>query len=112
MNHKFLLPNILIAMLSTACVSPMNSMTRLDLLGNPAPVAAATRTIFITPDTKFVNVAGGETIKFVAGDKSFAWTFDGPVAGYAFDLEKAAPPGVLDHRVEAYVDPNLLYLGG
>lgn len=108
MNQKLLLPIIFTAILSTACGSPLGSTPRLDLLGNPAPVSAATRTIVIAPDTRYVNVIGGETIKFVVGDKSFAWTFDGAYS--AFDLNQTAPAGMLDHKVTAYVAPNPLYI--
>ena len=112
MKNKLLLPVIFTAMLSSACVTSMNSTPRLDLWGDPAPVSAAQRTILITADTKYVNITGGETVKFVAGDKSFAWNFDGITEGYVFDLNQAAPPGVLDHRVIAYVDPNPKYPNG
>ena len=108
MNQKLLLPTIFTAMLSTACVSPIGSTSRLDLLGDPAPVSAATRTIVIAQDTKYVNVIGGEIVKFVVGDKSFAWTFNGSYS--AFDLNQIAPPGTLEHKLIAYVAPNPLYI--
>lgn len=108
MNQHLLLAAIVTAMLSTACMSPTGSSPRLDMLGAAAPVSAAERTIVIAPGTRYVNVIGGETVKFVAGDKSFAWTFDGAYS--AFDLNQAAPAGMLDHRVTAYVAPNPLYI--
>ena len=112
MNQKLFFPTVFTVMLSAACVSPINSTPRLDLFGDPAPVSAASRTIVIAPGTKYVNVTGGETVKFVMGDKAFAWTFNGsPYAG-PFDLNQAAPTGVLDHKVMAYVAPNPLYFGG
>lgn len=78
--------------------------------GDPVADTAATKTIVIGPDTQYVNVTGGEVVKFVDGDKSFAWDFDGPYA-YTFELNRVAPPGVLDHRVVAYVDADP-YLNG
>ncbi len=108
MNQHLFLAAIVAAMLSTACVSPTGSSSRLDMLGAAAPVLAAERTIVIAPDTRYVNVIGGETVKFVAGDKSFAWTFDGAYS--SFDLNQTAPAGMLDHKVTAYVAPNPLYL--
>jgi len=78
--------------------------------GDPATDAGATKTIAIGPDTYFVNVTGGEVVKFVDGGKSFVWDFDGPYS-YTFDLKRVAPPGVLDHRVMAYVDPDPYYNG-
>jgi hypothetical protein len=78
----------------------------IDLYGDPAPIAAATRTIVITPDTKWVNVQGGEVIKFVVGDQSFAWNFFVGWLVSSFDLALVAPPGLLPHSVIAYVSPD------
>ncbi|WP_211444408.1 CzcE family metal-binding protein [Collimonas humicola] len=108
MNPKLLIPAIAAATLCAGCSLP----PRIDLLGDPAVVTAATRTIVITPDTSYVNVTGGEIIKFVVGDKSFAWNFDGADYLEKFDLNQTAPPGMLDHRVIAYVAANPLYSGG
>ena len=110
MNVKPLLTMVCTIMLSAACTQlgrPLPS----DLQGDPAPISAATRTIVITPDTKYVNVTGGEIVKFLVGDKAFAWNFDGAEYVAPFDLAMAAPLGVLDHKVTTYVDPNPLYLG-
>ena len=85
--------------------------TRLDLLGNPAPSNAATRTIVITPETKWVNVEGGEVINFVVGDKSFGWDFFVGFTVSSFDLQLVAPPGVLNRRIVAYVSPDPRYRG-
>jgi hypothetical protein len=59
-----------------------------------------------------VNVDGGEIVKFVVGDKAFAWHFNGPLGVASFDLRRVAPPGVLDHQVMVYISPNLDYIGG
>ncbi len=90
---------------------PAFSEPRLDLLGNPAPSNAATRTIVIKPDTKWVNVEGGEIINFVVGDKAFGWDFFVGSGISSFDLRRVAPPGILNHRVEAYVTPDPKYRG-
>ena len=83
--------------------------TRLDLLGDPAPDSAAERTITIRPDTRYVNVTGGQVVKFEAGGKTFTWNFDGPESVWAFDLNQVAPSGMLNHVVTAYIAPNPLY---
>lgn len=101
---------LLLTLLLDAC-APFDWSKRVDLLGDPAPVAAATRTITITPSTDHVNVTGGEVVKFAVGANSFAWNFDGEEYPPAFDLTLAAPPGLLDHPVIAYVAPNPLYMG-
>jgi hypothetical protein len=68
----------------------------------------ATRTIFIKPETNYVNVTGGEVIRFEVGNKSFVWNFNGQRS--SFDLARVAPPSLLDHKVTAYVAPNPMYL--
>ncbi len=96
-------------LLSGASLSALAAPPPLKLLGDAAPEAAAARTVMIAPKTKSVRVTGGETIKFVAGDKSFAWSFTGPETITSFDLNRVAPAGVLDHKVRAYVAPNPTY---
>ena len=108
MKTKSLIPTVLALTLSLSALSSM-AATPLKLLGDPAPAAAADRTITITPDTKYVNVQGGQTVKFDVGGKTFAWDFDGPVT--SFDLNRVAPPDLLDHMVTAYVSPNPLHMG-
>jgi hypothetical protein len=91
----------------SACV-PRTSYVHL--YGQPASVTAAARTIEITPATKFVNVEGGETIRFLANGNAFAWTFDVGATVDSFDLNEIAPPGVLGRVVRAYVSPDPRYL--
>lgn len=95
-----------------SCIAPASSQTtRLDLLGNAAPANIATRTIVITPDTKWVNVVGGEVIHFVVGDKSFTWDFFVGFTVSSFNLQLVAPPGLLQRPVIAYVSPDPRYSG-
>lgn len=76
-----------------------------------APQAQADRVIVITGATRFVNVTGGSTVRFVVGQHSFSWNFQtGTVHLAPFDLGRIAPPGLLDHAVTAYVADNPLYL--
>jgi hypothetical protein len=74
-------------------------------------VKAATRTIVVTDRTKYINVTGGEIIKFVVGDKAFAWNFNAMQEVPAFDLQLIAPHDVvLNHKVLVYVARNPLYM--
>jgi Heavy-metal resistance protein CzcE len=84
----------------------------VSLLGQPIPPAAAQKTIVIRPDTRWVNVTGGDTVRFLVGDKAFGWGFDVAAGVKAVDLERVAPPGMLDHPVVAYVAPDPRYIGG
>lgn len=77
--------------------------------GTPIHDGAADRTIIIDPDTRWVNVDNGETVKFVVGDKSFAWRFD-TLNQTVVDLSRIAPAGMLlDRSIKAYVEPDPRY---
>ena len=110
MKTKSLIPAVLTLTLSLSAFSSM-AATNLAVLGETAPTAAANRTIAITPDTRYVNVEGGQTVKFVVGGKTFTWFFSGTANVQRFDLNQVAPPGLLDHVVTAYVSVNPLYIG-
>ena len=110
MNMKSLSSMALPAVFTAACTFP----TAIDpnLLGSPAPPTAATRSIVVTPDTRWVNVTGGEIVRFVVADNTFTWNFNNSPTVSSFDLRQVAPAGLFDHQVEAYVAPNPLYIGG
>jgi hypothetical protein len=97
-----------LALLLGACgAAPLGSAYPPEFLGVAAPPQSGQRTIVITAQTKWINVEGGEIIRFVVGEHEFGWSFDGPIE--TFDLRQVAPPGMLDHAVMAYVLPNPLY---
>ena len=100
-------PPVVAASPSPTRLEPPRSSVPLALLGDPAPLDTATRTIAIHPTTRYINVTGGEIVRFTVGDKSFAWNFSGRPS--SFDLSVVAPPGILDRKVTAYVAPNPLY---
>lgn len=93
----------------SACATPTSVV---ELYGQPAPVTAAERTIVITPATRYVNVEGGQIVKFVLPDKEFAWNFNTAQTVASFSLNDVAPPGVLTQPVRAYVSPDPKYRGG
>lgn len=79
-------------------------------LGTPLHDASAGRTITLDAGTEWVNVTGGETVKFVAGGMSFSWNFDTYGTAPVFDLNRIAPEGVLSGRpVKVYVAPDPMY---
>ena len=80
------------------------------LLGTAVPTQAAQRTIAITPNTKAVNVTGGETVQFTVGDSAFAWKFDVAMTVSSFELNAVAPAGLLAQTVRAYVATDPQYL--
>jgi hypothetical protein len=108
MKTKSLFPAVLTLTLSLTTFSSMAAIPR-NLLGDPSSATTADRSIKITPDTRYVNVQGGQTVKFNDGGKTFTWVFDGPVG--LIDLNQVAPPGLLDHKVTAFVSPNPMFMG-
>jgi hypothetical protein len=73
-----------------------------DLLGDVASASEATRTVEITPATRYVNVMEGDVVTFKGLDQSFTFRFDGTASD--FDLQRVAPAGMLDHHVTVYVE--------
>src|ERR1700716_514948 len=85
MKIKSLISTIIALMLSVSALSSM-AATPVDLLGETAQAAAANRMITIAPDTKYVNVEGGQIVRFDIGGQTFTWDFDGPDSVWSFDL--------------------------
>jgi len=112
MTTKLLLP-VLIATILAAGASGIAAAAEQPraFLGKAAPVqASADKVIVITDATRYVNVTGGQTVRFVVGDRSFTWSFQtGSAHVVPFDLQSIAPQGVLTHHVVAYVADNPLY---
>ncbi|MGZ3254846.1 MAG: CzcE family metal-binding protein [Burkholderiaceae bacterium] len=96
-------------LLLSSCTTMVDQSKQLALWGDPVSPSIATRTIIIGHDTKYVNVEGGEIVKFVANDQAFAWAF-APQGGAYFELNNIAPAGALDHRVMASVATPQRYL--
>lgn len=76
------------------------------MLGQQAPAAAGARVVDAR-STKVLNVAYGETIVFVDGDKRFAWTFNG-LDNRMVRLASVASPDFLAADLKVYVgkDPS------
>lgn len=110
MKTKLLLP-ILTATVFAAAGSAGAAPLQSELRGVPAPEqAAADRVVVVTDATRYVNVTGGSTVRFVVGDRSFVWNFqNGNAHVRPFDLQQIAPEGLLNHPVKAYVADNPLY---
>ena len=84
--------------------------------GSPVDSPKVERVVHLGPDSHWVNVGYGETIRFVAHngnatDRSFTWRFDvSPEVNYV-DLSKVAPAGFPARNVRVFVSPNPLYAG-
>lgn len=101
--------NVLMVLAASLAAIGCASKPETELYGDAAPAAAAVRTMHITPATKYVNVTGGETIRFVVDGQEFAWTFNTPPTVNHFELNKVAPRTLLNHRVTAYISPDPYY---
>ena len=98
-----------LAVFVNACASVT---PRQDLVGTAVPVDAATRTVNITPATHYVNVIGGDVVRFESAGQAFAWDFNFSPIVSVFALNQVAPSGLLDHEVLVYVLPDPLYNEG
>jgi len=100
----------LVAAALAALVSACAPITpRQDLLGTAVPANAAAHTVNITPATSYVNVVGGDVVRFESGGQAFAWDFNASPIVSVFALNQVAPSGILDHEVLVYLLPNPLY---
>jgi len=107
MKPLLFLPAILFVLLA-GCAGMQNGGDRTDLWGSPATAAAATKTIVVTPQMTYVNLIGGDVVRFVVGDKSFTWSFDGAYFPAAIDISKVSN-GLLQRPLIAYVEANPMY---
>lgn len=85
----------------------------LSFLGTIVPAQSpADEVIVITDGTRYVNVTGGTTVRFLSNGQAFTWSFQtGGARIMPFDLGRIAPRGFLNHRVVTYVTDDPLYLG-
>jgi hypothetical protein len=110
MNSKFVFSKFITLTVAVTVLSSCAIQNRAPVPIDPVPPSAAYYTIRITPDTKYVNVKRDDIVAFVIGDRTFAWIFNDP-NWWPVDLSQFVPPGVLDHRVIAYVSPFRRYFG-
>ena len=101
---KLLAPILATLLLLAVNVAAFASVTETDMLGKPAPLTAAQRTISIDPGTKWVTVERGDVVRFVTKGQQFAWAFDAMAS--SFDLERIAPAGAVDRKLMVYIWPN------
>ena len=85
---------------------------RQDLVGTPVPADAASRTVSISPATRYVNVIGGDVVRFESAGQAFAWNFNASPIVSVCALNQVAPSGMLDHEVLVYLMPDPLYNEG
>jgi plastocyanin len=77
--------------------------------GDMVPANATRREIAVKPDTKWVNVRDGDTVRFVADGRSFTWHFATYPNTTHLDLAAIAPQDFPSGKVVVYVAQNQLY---
>ena len=80
-----------------------------DSYGTVATAATAGRVIDVTPTTRYVNVANGETVTIRMGDDSFTWTVATRSNVDAVPLARVAPEGSPATSAVVYVAPSASY---
>jgi hypothetical protein len=106
MNQKFTLSGVVSILLATAAISSFAADDNAKLLGTKVESTSAGRTVVVGPNTTYVNVTHGDVVKFVTGNASFVWAFNGPSTLSEVDLNAIAPSGMLDHHVKVYVSKD------
>ena len=86
---------------------PLKNTIKGNHLGTAATLQNASRQIVLGNNTKYVNVKSGETVKFVADGKSFAWNFN-TLGTPTFQLAEIAPAGLPVGAVRVYVAAGAL----
>ena len=102
-----------------ATTAPLSTLQReyASVYGTPAQVDFADRIVRLGPDSRSINVAYGETVKFIVNgtnglERSFAWRFDvSPVLTHV-DLSDVAPADLPAQNVHIFVAPDSRYRGG
>lgn len=98
-RFSFSLP-LVIATLATSLSA--YALAPSDQMGDIVPSSGADRTIQIQPNTRWVNVSEGETVRFIEGGQEFSVHFNGTAS--VFQLNDLMP-GTLDQPVKVYVAP-------
>ena len=102
------------AALATALAGAAYSQERIGkdtLLGEPIPAdGPVDKVVNISANTRWVNVAQNESVKFIVGGTTFAWHF--PIDKNSVNLKDIAPSGTVDRDLYVYVTPDPFYLHG
>ena len=105
-----------------ATTAPLSTLQRdhpdyTSAYGTPAQPDSADRIVRVSRSLRSVNVAYGETVKFIVdgengSERSFTWRFDVSPAMSHVDLSEVAPADVPAQNVRVFVAPDSTYRGG
>jgi hypothetical protein len=101
---------------TTASLSSLQQHEQASMYGTPAEAGSASRTVRVGSGAQSINVAYGDTVRFVAqgqngAEQSFAWRFDGSPEGSDVDLSRVAPADFPAHDVHVFVAADSTYSG-
>jgi hypothetical protein len=117
MKMRVLTAAVLATLASSAAWAASEGGDTLSNYGTPVQSQKVDETVHLRPDSRWVNVNYGETVRFVAqgsdgSQHSFAWRFNVASDVFSVDLGKVAPVGFPDRQVRVYVGPDPSYLRG
>ena len=112
MNRKLFLSSIAAVLLCSATACTFAADGHGNMYGSLTSPASANSTIVIEPGTNYVNVTKGDVVKFISGDKTFAFHFNEVSTLSEVDLNDIAPAGTLTHPVKVYLRRNPTTDGG
>jgi hypothetical protein len=105
--------------LTVATTGPLSSLQHdyPSVYGTPAQPDSTDRIVRLSGSARSVNVAYGETVKFIVIDqsgaeRSFAWRFDVSPAMSHVDLNDVSPADLPAQDVRIFVAPDSRYRGG
>lgn len=109
MNKLILL--LAVATLVPGCAALSGNPPADAVLGMPGDARQVIRDVVITPQTRWVNVESGETVRFLAtsGGKSVVWHFDTP-SWATGQLNAIAPKLAQGRAIAIYVAMPRLYI--
>lgn len=104
---KWVAATILTAAAATSALAAPGDMA----LGVAGDASLVTREVVITPQTRWINVDSGETVRLIdgAGGKAVVWRFDTPswAVGALADF---APELAQGRQIRVYVAEPMLYV--
>jgi plastocyanin len=100
---------IFIVSASVAASAQSAVSTEAAKYGQIVPANSTRKEIVVKPDTKWVNVRDGDTVRFVADGRNFTWHFATYPNTTHLDLATIAPQDFPSGKVTVYVAQNQLY---
>ena len=117
MKIRVMTAAILAALASSLVLAASEGGDTWSNFGTPAQSQKVDETVHLKPDSRWVNINYGETVRFVAqgsdgSEHSFTWRFNVSPDVFSVGLGEVAPADFPDRQVRVYVGPDPRYLRG